>query len=117
MLSVSGSPRGERSPAARARTSNGSASSYGSSHLDAGTSVRRTADGVEILTEDGTTHRYDAVVMATHPDQALRLLTDPTDAERQVLGAFRYSRNPRLLHTDSSVLPRGAGGPGVAGTT
>jgi uncharacterized protein len=68
--------------------------------------VRRLADGVEILTEDGTTHRYDAVVMATHADQALKLLTDPTETERQVLGAFRYSRNSTLLHTDSSVLPR-----------
>ena len=43
--------------------------------------------------------------MATHPDQALRLLADPTDDERAVLGAFRYSRNETLLHTDSRVLP------------
>jgi predicted NAD/FAD-binding protein len=48
---------------------------------------------------------FDAVVIATHPDQALDLLADPTPAERSVLGAFRYSRNETVLHTDGSVLP------------
>jgi predicted NAD/FAD-binding protein len=43
--------------------------------------------------------------VATHPDQALRLLGDPTEDERAVLGAFSYSRNETLLHTDSRVLP------------
>ncbi|MFF3763231.1 NAD(P)/FAD-dependent oxidoreductase [Streptomyces sp. NPDC001922] len=71
--------------------------------------VRRCPDGVEIVTEDGDTHRHDSVVIAVHPDQALRLLADPTDDERAVLGAFRYSRNPTLLHTDASLLPRSAG--------
>ncbi|SCK34297.1 Predicted NAD/FAD-binding protein [Streptomyces sp. WMMB 714] len=71
--------------------------------------VRRYPDGAEVVTEDGTAHRFDAVVMATHADRALRLLADPTDRERQVLGAFRYSRNPTLLHTDPSVLPRARG--------
>ncbi|MGH3309158.1 MAG: NAD(P)/FAD-dependent oxidoreductase, partial [Streptomyces sp.] len=68
--------------------------------------VRRFADGAEIVTEGGATHRYDAVVLALHADQALRLLADPTETERQVLGAFRYSRNPTMLHTDASLLPR-----------
>ncbi|MFJ2024008.1 NAD(P)/FAD-dependent oxidoreductase [Streptomyces sp. NPDC087897] len=71
--------------------------------------VARHADGVEITTEDGTTASYDSVVIATHPDQALRLLADPTDAERATLGAFRYSRNPTLLHTDTTLLPRARG--------
>lgn len=69
-------------------------------------SVRRDARGVEVTTADGTARRHDSVVIAVHPDQALRLLADPTDDERQVLGAFRYSRNATLLHTDTSVLPR-----------
>ncbi|MEU0135887.1 FAD-dependent oxidoreductase [Streptomyces sp. NPDC006296] len=73
------------------------------------TSVRRHSDGVEIVTADGTTEQYDAVVLATHPDQALRLLADPTDEERRTLGAFRYSRNPTLLHTDTTLLPRSRG--------
>ncbi|MER7749229.1 FAD-dependent oxidoreductase [Streptomyces bacillaris] len=71
--------------------------------------VTRQADGVELTTEDGTTTPYDSVVIATHPDQALRLLADPTDAERATLGAFTYSRNPTLLHTDTALLPRSRG--------
>ncbi len=68
--------------------------------------VRRHADGADVTTEDGTTTTYDAVVLATHPDQALRLLADATPDEETVLGAFRYSRNETLLHTDTGVLPR-----------
>ncbi|MFJ7058481.1 NAD(P)/FAD-dependent oxidoreductase [Streptomyces microflavus] len=71
--------------------------------------ITRHADGVELTTEDGTTTPYDSVVIATHPDQALRLLADPTDAERATLGAFTYSRNPTLLHTDTTLLPRSRG--------
>ncbi|MEU0157747.1 FAD-dependent oxidoreductase [Streptomyces sp. NPDC006261] len=71
--------------------------------------LTRHADGVDLTTEDGTTTPYDAVVIATHPDQALRLLADPTDAERATLGAFSYSRNPTLLHTDTTLLPRSRG--------
>ncbi|MFI5804100.1 NAD(P)/FAD-dependent oxidoreductase [Streptomyces sp. NPDC051561] len=69
-------------------------------------SVRRGTGRVEVTGEDGATAEYDRVVVAVHPDQALRLLADATEAERQVLGAFRYSRNPTLLHTDTAVLPR-----------
>ncbi|MFB6706828.1 NAD(P)/FAD-dependent oxidoreductase [Streptomyces sp. NPDC056333] len=71
--------------------------------------VRRHPDGVDIVTDDGATEEYDAVVVATHPDQALRLLADPSHEERRTLGAFRYSRNPTLLHTDVSLLPRSRG--------
>ena len=67
-------------------------------------SVRRHPGGAEV-TVTGGPQRFDAVVIATHPDQALRLLADPTPAERRVLGAFRYSRNAAVLHTDASVLP------------
>jgi len=68
--------------------------------------VRRHPDHAEVHDADGQAHRFDAVVIATHPDQALRLLDPPTDAERDVLGAFTYTRNPALLHTDATVLPR-----------
>ncbi|CAG6398220.1 FAD-dependent oxidoreductase [Streptomyces cocklensis] len=67
--------------------------------------VRRHADGVEITAEDGTTYDAGAVVLAVHPDQALRMLADPTPDERRLLGAFRYSRNETVLHTDTSLLP------------
>ncbi|NEB76709.1 FAD-dependent oxidoreductase [Streptomyces sp. SID14478] len=71
--------------------------------------VRRHADGVSLVTADGTTRAYDSVVVATHPDQALALLADATPLEKEVLGAFRYSRNTTLLHTDTAVLPRARG--------
>ncbi|MFR0354740.1 NAD(P)/FAD-dependent oxidoreductase [Streptomyces sediminimaris] len=70
--------------------------------------VTRHADGA-VLTTAGTTDSYDAVVVAVHPDQALRLLADATPEEKEVLGAFRYSRNHTLLHTDTSLLPRARG--------
>ncbi len=62
--------------------------------------------GVEVVDGNGHAARYDAVVIATHPDQALSLLADPTPAQREVLSALPYSTNPALLHTDESVLPR-----------
>ncbi|MFJ3788419.1 NAD(P)/FAD-dependent oxidoreductase [Kitasatospora sp. NPDC090091] len=67
--------------------------------------VRRHLDGVTVVTGDGHRTGAGAVVIATHADQALRLLADPTDVERKVLGAFRYSRNTAVLHRDPSVLP------------
>ena len=68
--------------------------------------LRRFADRVEVRDDSDSVQSYDAVVVATHPDQALALLSEPTFAEREVLGAFRYSRNETVLHTDESVLPR-----------
>ncbi|GJF33291.1 amine oxidase [Kitasatospora sp. NE20-6] len=67
--------------------------------------VHRHAHGVEIATADGRRTAADAVVVATHADQALRLLAEPTQDEADVLGAFRYSRNPTVLHRDASRLP------------
>lgn len=78
----------------------------------AGTPVRsvlRHADGVEVTAGDGTTASYDHIVVAVHPDQALRLFGDPTPDEKEALGAFRYSRNATLLHTDTTLLPRASG--------
>jgi predicted NAD/FAD-binding protein len=73
------------------------------------TAVRRSGGGVLITCAGGddgqAEQQFDAVVIATHPDQALRLLADPTAAEREVLGTFRYSRNETILHTDDRVLP------------
>ncbi|MGY0489775.1 NAD(P)/FAD-dependent oxidoreductase [Streptomyces sp. WG-D5] len=71
--------------------------------------VRRHPDGADLTLADGSTHAYDAVVVATHPDQALKLLADATPSEKEVLGAFRYSRNTTLLHTDTGVLPTARG--------
>ena len=72
-------------------------------------SVRRSPEGVDVTLDDGSTTRFDAVVIATHADQALRLLEDPTSDERRVLGAFSYTTNEAILHTDSAQLPETVG--------
>ena len=72
-------------------------------------SVTRDLEGVELTTDDGNEHRFDEVVIATHADQALALLSDPSEEERRVLGAFPYTKNEAVLHTDSSLLPRTPG--------
>ena len=64
----------------------------------------RAGDGVEVRTDDGV-ERFDEVVLATHADQSLALLSDATPAEREVLGAFRYASNDAVLHTDTRILP------------
>ena len=69
------------------------------------TSVRRDAGGVEITTANGS-ERFDQVVLACHSDQALRLLADADDNERDILGAIPYQTNDVVLHTDASLLPR-----------
>ena len=56
-------------------------------------SLRRTADGIELRTEDGSPLLFDAIVVATDADQALRLFEDPNDDERFILGAFKYTTN------------------------
>ena len=71
--------------------------------------ITRHADGVTVTGEDGTTTEVDRVVVATHADTALGMLADATPDEKTVLGAFEYSRNETVLHTDTSVLPRHAG--------
>jgi len=68
--------------------------------------VRRDADGVTVETSGGGSYRFDGVVVATHPDQALRLLADPSKDERRILGAFRYTANETVLHTDERFLPK-----------
>jgi hypothetical protein len=69
-------------------------------------SIRRSEDGAEVRTADGEVHRYDKVVVATHADEALALLEDPSAEERRALGGFVYTVNDTVLHTDSSFLPR-----------
>ncbi len=75
--------------------------------LDTGVAtVQRIAGGVIVTDSRGESSRYDHVVMATHADQALAALADPTSDETELLGAFRYSRNLAVLHSDASFMPR-----------
>ena len=55
---------------------------------------------------DGRHHFFDQVVFATHSDQALALLENPSPAERDILGAIPYQSNDVVLHTDTRMLPR-----------
>ncbi|HUR75707.1 MAG TPA: FAD-dependent oxidoreductase, partial [Sporichthya sp.] len=71
--------------------------------------LTRTADGVEIRDDADQFARFDGAVVATHPHQALALLSAPTAAEREVLGALPYSVNHTVLHTDTAPLPRRPG--------
>jgi uncharacterized protein len=67
--------------------------------------IERHPDRVEIVWDDGS-QGFDEVVIATHADQALAMLADPSPAERELLGAFPYQRNEAVLHTDERLLPR-----------
>ena len=69
------------------------------------TAVSRKPDAVEIDDELGAHHAFDKVVLATHADDALALLTDAGEDEQAVLGAFGYSHNVTHLHRDETVLP------------
>ncbi len=66
----------------------------------------RRAEHIELRTPFGTPQDFDHVIFATHADQTLELLSDPTPAEREVLGAIRYQPNLAVLHTDERLLPR-----------
>jgi len=67
---------------------------------------RRDERIVELRTTEGELVEFDQVILATHSDQALRLLADPSPEEREVLGAIRYQPNRAVLHTDERLLPR-----------
>ncbi len=69
-------------------------------------SVRRLPGEAVVRTRRGELERYDAVVFACHADTALALLADPSGAEREILGSFRYQPNAVVLHTDTRLLPR-----------
>ena len=66
--------------------------------------VERYDEGVK-LSFDGGQQEFDAVVMACHADQALALMAEPTPLEQELLGAWQYSRNHTVLHTDLSQMP------------
>jgi predicted NAD/FAD-binding protein len=67
--------------------------------------ITRDAQGVRVRTAQGVEH-FDQVVLATHPDQALGLLDQPSDTEQALLGAIGFQANRAVLHTDTSVMPQ-----------
>ncbi len=74
-------------------------------HAQVQTVIRRPTH-VEIQARGMEPERFDRVVIATHADQALSLLGDPSPLERELLSAIPYQRNEAALHTDTSLLPR-----------
>lgn len=68
-------------------------------------SVKRDQAGVAVSTAQGT-EWFDRVVLATHSDQSLAILSDALPAEREILEAVRYQPNTAYLHTDSDLMPR-----------
>ena len=68
--------------------------------------IERTGGKAIVVEANGARAVFDHVVIATHADEALALLAEPTAQERALLGAFRYSRNEAVLHTDASLMPR-----------
>ena len=68
--------------------------------------VRRDVNGVEIKTYGGEWERFDEVVMATHSDDTLAMLSDATTDERAALGAIAYQPNDIVLHADASIMPK-----------
>jgi predicted NAD/FAD-binding protein len=107
MLSVTGSPTWRTVVGGSARYVEKLAKGLTAVHTSTPVrTVSRTADGVVLVHDEGDgISQYDGVVIATHADQALKLLTAPTPAESATLGAIGYTTNPTLLHTDRSVLP------------
>jgi predicted NAD/FAD-binding protein len=59
-----------------------------------------------VLALDDSCETFDEVVIAVHSDRALRMLADPSAAEKAALGAITYQRNEAVLHTDSTLMPR-----------
>ena len=68
--------------------------------------ITRDQDKIIIKTETGIEEEFDAVVIGTHSDQALKMLKDPSPKEQEILKALPYQSNDAILHTDLTVLPK-----------
>ena len=68
--------------------------------------VERKTDGVRVFYgEDNEFFDYDKVVLATHADQTISIIKNPTDEEKNLLTKFNYKKNIALIHTDEKVMP------------
>ena len=68
--------------------------------------IRRTANHVELELHSGEKETFDQVIIATHSDQALQLLAEPSRWEQAILGAMPYQENEVVLHIDTRLLPK-----------
>ena len=67
--------------------------------------VKRNKDSVEITSSDGN-EIFDYIFFACHSDEALKLISDPSAQEKEVLSSIPYSKNEVTLHTDESIMPK-----------
>jgi len=105
MLGVKGSPQWRTVTGGSARYVEKLAATLADVRLNTPvTAIRRTLDGVELATANGL-EDFDAVVIATHPAQALGFLADATPQEKEALGGMPYSVNHTVFHQDPAVLP------------
>ena len=74
-----------------------------SSPIDA---VRRTQVGAEVKTVGAEWETFDEVIFATHSDDSLAMLADPSEQEAAALGAVKYQPNDMVLHCDTSIMPK-----------
>jgi uncharacterized protein len=70
------------------------------------TSVRRHENGVTLKDQNNIVYEFDQVIFASHANEALRLLSDTSQQERDILSAFKYTFNKVILHTDTALLPK-----------
>jgi uncharacterized protein len=68
--------------------------------------ITRNGGGVQVRAHGGDWENFDEVVLATHSDDSLALLADPSAQERAALGAVRYQPNEAVLHSDANTMPR-----------
>ena len=69
-------------------------------------SLQRQPHRVSVRLKNGAVEHFDQVFVACHSDQALKLLSDPSHQERDILGAIPYQANEAVLHTDQTLMPR-----------
>lgn len=69
-------------------------------------SVKRENGKAILTTKDGRTHTFDKVIFASHADQTLKLLENPTADEKRLLTPFKYQKNVATVHTDESIMPK-----------
>jgi len=70
------------------------------------TRIQRQGNNIKVKTAQGKVHTFDQVVIATHPDEALKLLEEPSPDEQKILNSFQYISNKVVLHTDTNAMPK-----------
>lgn len=70
------------------------------------TEIMRQGSKCLVRLKDNKTEEFDRLIVATHSDQALKLLRDPSVEERSLLAAIPYQRNLAVLHSDTNILPK-----------